>query len=265
MATACKISVLACRYKLKYITNFYLPSGLFVAVSWASFLIPPEQVAGRMAMLITLFLVLINIFLGMTARTPNSEGVSAMSAYIIACIFFVFGALCAYAYLLWKLKPTVLFKVKMNDVIESAVASLIDFCPLQKHRRQSSQFPPPRATKVNHHHHSGEEEREDEQDTKVKPELNNSLRRPSPLKGDGRVGGDQQQHQDDHPHFARGGENSVYHRWGKRLHKSTGQIQQNYLFFYRIFVDDVCIIVFPFAFALFNVMYWCGFTFSFPF
>ncbi len=55
------------RYKLKYIANFYLPSGLFVAVSWASFLIPPEVVAGRMAMLITLFLVLINIFLGMTA------------------------------------------------------------------------------------------------------------------------------------------------------------------------------------------------------
>ncbi len=134
MATVCKISVLACRYKLKYITNFYFPSGLFVAVSWASFLIPPEQVAGRMAMLITLFLVLINIFLGMTARTPNSEGVSAMSAYIIACIFFVFGALCAYAYLLWKLKPTVLFKVKMNGVNENA--SLIDFCP-------PSEAPPP--------------------------------------------------------------------------------------------------------------------------
>ena len=232
-----------------------------MAVSWASFLIPPEQVAGRMAMLITLFLVLINIFLGMTARTPNSEGVSAMSAYIIACIFFVFGALCAYAYLLWKLKPTVLFKVKMNGVnVSAVVASLINFCPLQKHRRHSSQFPPPRATKVNHHH-SGEEEREDEQDTRVKPELNNSLRRPSSLKG----GGDQQQQQGDHPHFARGGENSVYHRWEKRLHKSTGQIKQIYLFFYRIFVDDVCIIVFPFAFALFNVMYWCGFTFSFSF
>ena len=36
--------------------------GLFVVVSWVSFLVPPEVVPGRMAMLITLFLVLINIF-----------------------------------------------------------------------------------------------------------------------------------------------------------------------------------------------------------
>jgi hypothetical protein len=50
------------RNKLKYISLYYLPSGLFVVVSWVSFLIPPEIVAGRMSLLITLFLVLVNIF-----------------------------------------------------------------------------------------------------------------------------------------------------------------------------------------------------------
>ena len=50
------------RHKFKYIYVYYLPSGLFVIVSWVSFLIPPEVIPGRMAMLITLFLVLINIF-----------------------------------------------------------------------------------------------------------------------------------------------------------------------------------------------------------
>lgn len=50
------------RHKLKYLYVYYLPSGLFVVVSWASFLIPPDVVPGRMALLITLFLVLINIF-----------------------------------------------------------------------------------------------------------------------------------------------------------------------------------------------------------
>ena len=33
-----------------------------MVVSWASFLVPPEIIPGRMAMLITLFLVLTNIF-----------------------------------------------------------------------------------------------------------------------------------------------------------------------------------------------------------
>jgi hypothetical protein len=49
--------VFTARHKLKYLYVYYLPSGLFVVVSWVSFLIPPEVVPGRMAMLITLFLV----------------------------------------------------------------------------------------------------------------------------------------------------------------------------------------------------------------
>ncbi len=46
------------RNKLKYLFSYYLPSSLFVIVSWVSFLIPPPFVSGRMTLLITLFLVL---------------------------------------------------------------------------------------------------------------------------------------------------------------------------------------------------------------
>ena len=51
-----------------------MPSGLFVVVSWVSFLIPPEVVPGRMALLVTLFLVLTNIFNTITNISPNVEG-----------------------------------------------------------------------------------------------------------------------------------------------------------------------------------------------
>ena len=54
-----------------YIITYYLPSGLFVVVSWISFLIPPDIVPGRMALLITLFLVLINIFNNVTTNSPK--------------------------------------------------------------------------------------------------------------------------------------------------------------------------------------------------
>ena len=50
------------RHSVKYLYVYYLPSGLFVVVSWVSFLVPPEIIPGRMAMLVTLFLVLTNIF-----------------------------------------------------------------------------------------------------------------------------------------------------------------------------------------------------------
>ena len=48
--------------------------GLFVVVSWISFVVPPDVIPGRMALLITLFLVLVNIFNTVTSNTPKAEG-----------------------------------------------------------------------------------------------------------------------------------------------------------------------------------------------
>ena len=94
---------------------YYLPSGLFVVVSWVSFLIPPEVVPGRMALLVTLFLVLINIFNTITNVSPNTEGMTAIASWMIACMFFVFGALLAYATILYFL--LVSFKINVRYVL----------------------------------------------------------------------------------------------------------------------------------------------------
>ena len=112
------VEIIFTRHKLKYLYVYYLPSGLFVVVSWASFLIPPEVVPGRMAMLITLFLVLINIFNIITANSPNVEGMTAISAWMIVCIMFVFGALAGYAYLLWKKKKSCLKRKRLRKQTE---------------------------------------------------------------------------------------------------------------------------------------------------
>ena len=90
------------KYTSKLI-DLYLPSGLFVVVSWVSFLIPPEVVPGRMALLVTLFLVLINIFNTITNISQNTEAMTAIASWMIACMFFVFGALLAYATILYFL------------------------------------------------------------------------------------------------------------------------------------------------------------------
>jgi len=91
------------RHVMSYIITYYLPSGLFVVVSWISFLIPPDIVPGRMALLITLFLVLINIFNNVTTNSPKAEGLTAIEIWMLACILFVFGALVEYAIILyWK-------------------------------------------------------------------------------------------------------------------------------------------------------------------
>ena len=81
------------RHVSTYIITYYLPSGLFVIVSWISFLIPMEVVPGRMSLLVTLSLVLVNIFNTVTTNTPKAEGLTAIEAWMLACILFVFGAL----------------------------------------------------------------------------------------------------------------------------------------------------------------------------
>ena len=45
-----------------------------MAVSWISFIVPPDVIPGRLTLLITLFLVLVNIFNGVTTNTPKAEG-----------------------------------------------------------------------------------------------------------------------------------------------------------------------------------------------
>ena len=47
--------------------------------------------SGRMALLITLFLVLINIFNNITTNSPKAEGLTAIEIWMLACILFVFG------------------------------------------------------------------------------------------------------------------------------------------------------------------------------
>merc|ERR1719350_836817 len=90
------------RYVATYIIAYYLPSGLFVIVSWISFLIPMDVIPGRMALLVTLFLVLVNIFNTVTTNTPKAEGLTAIEAWMLACILFVFGALVEYAVILFR-------------------------------------------------------------------------------------------------------------------------------------------------------------------
>jgi hypothetical protein len=92
-----------------YIVTYYLPSGLFVVVSWISFLVNPEVIPGRMTLLVTIFLVLINIFNTIQTNSPKAEGLTAIEAWVIACIIFVFGALGEYTVILLKLKLSILY------------------------------------------------------------------------------------------------------------------------------------------------------------
>ena len=89
------------RSKTQLFFQVYFTAGMLVVVSWASFLINPDIVPGRMGLLVTLLLVLINVFNGFKNSSPPSTNLNALDAYIIICICHVFCVLVEYAIVLF--------------------------------------------------------------------------------------------------------------------------------------------------------------------
>ena len=56
-----------------------------------------------MTLLITVFLVLVNIFNTITTKIPKAEGLTAIEAWVIGCVLFVFGALICKQSLQWAI------------------------------------------------------------------------------------------------------------------------------------------------------------------
>ena len=98
----CGLTINIRRTRVQIIFQVYITSILFVFVSWVSFLIKPDIVPGRMGLLITIFLVLINIFNGVKSYSPVSSSLNAVDIYLVGCIFQVFLVLSEYAIVLSK-------------------------------------------------------------------------------------------------------------------------------------------------------------------
>ena len=75
-------------------------------VSWISFLIPSEEIGGRIGLLVTLLLLLVTISTCVVTNTPGvcdfltyllfstqAEGLKAIEVWMLACVLFVFAAL----------------------------------------------------------------------------------------------------------------------------------------------------------------------------
>lgn len=101
------------RRRTPVLLQVYLTTGLFIIVSWISFIVPPEVVPGRMALLVTLFLVLVNIFNSVTGYAPKAEGLTAVETWVVSCIIHVFGVLAEYALILKMIQ-----NIKRNEVRE---------------------------------------------------------------------------------------------------------------------------------------------------
>ena len=69
---------------------------------------------GRITLLLTSFLVLVNIFNAVLESAPKSDGLTALEIWVICCIINVFGVLAEYALLLKMILTNKTRKAKEN-------------------------------------------------------------------------------------------------------------------------------------------------------
>ena len=87
----CGFKIALRRKKSQIFIQVYLTSGLLVVIAWVSFIIPPDVVPGRMGLLVTVFLMLITIFISLKRDAPPSNGfLNAADMFVVACICHVF-------------------------------------------------------------------------------------------------------------------------------------------------------------------------------
>ena len=88
----------------KYVFSYYLTSGLFVVTSWVSFLVPVDDVNARMALLVTILLVLVTVYNSVIEMAPKAqEGPTALAVWMFCMLAFVFLAfLCHCIAMLWR-------------------------------------------------------------------------------------------------------------------------------------------------------------------
>ncbi|KAK6625241.1 hypothetical protein RUM43_005535 [Polyplax serrata] len=99
-----------------HLLESYLPSTLFVIMSWGSFVVMPEVVPGRMVLLVTTLLSLVTMFDTIRNNSPNALELKCIEVWIISCTLFVFLSLLEYFVVLFGMRWEKHWRHKKKDL-----------------------------------------------------------------------------------------------------------------------------------------------------
>ena len=85
---------------MTYFISAYLPSILLILATHISFFIPPDNIPGRMSLIVTILLMFINNYAYVRGAIPLVSEISMLDVWCISCILFVTMALFEYALIL---------------------------------------------------------------------------------------------------------------------------------------------------------------------
>lgn len=104
MYTGFRWSIHLERILLPYKMRLFMPTILMVSLSWISFIIPPDSFPGRMGLLVTLVLCIINLMTNEMEQSPATSGISKIDLWCIICLAMVAIASLEYAVLLYLMR-----------------------------------------------------------------------------------------------------------------------------------------------------------------
>ena len=95
-----------------YMYTYFAPCMLMVITSWISFTINYDAVPGRLGLLLTLLLMMINLNNTVSSTIPKSRKCSPITIWIVGSITFVSFALLEYSIILYMAKFSEAKKLK---------------------------------------------------------------------------------------------------------------------------------------------------------
>ena len=87
-----------------HVTQTFIPSTMFVFISWLSLFIPAELVPGRMALCVTTLLTLVTMFSSTRSATPSTAYLKSSDIWMFGCLSTVFIILSEYCFVLYVRK-----------------------------------------------------------------------------------------------------------------------------------------------------------------
>ncbi|KAM3963051.1 glycine receptor subunit alpha-4 [Aphomia sociella] len=120
--SAARLQIKLSRELRSYLLESYLPSSLFVIISWGSFCVIPEIVPGRMVLLVTTLLSLVTMFDTVSTNSPDALELKCIEVWLISCTLFVFFALMEYFVVLFGIRYDKSWSSRRQDLRRAASA-----------------------------------------------------------------------------------------------------------------------------------------------
>ncbi|XP_021185003.1 glycine receptor subunit alpha-2 isoform X3 [Helicoverpa armigera] len=140
--SAARLQIKLSRELRSYLLESYLPSSLFVIISWGSFCVIPEIVPGRMVLLVTTLLSLVTMFDTVRyTNSPDALELKCIEVWLISCTIFVFLALMEYFVVLFGIRYDKSWSRRRADLRRAASAAQLAPPPLHINHSQRLSTP----------------------------------------------------------------------------------------------------------------------------